>query len=428
MGHVANRPAVGCQGDGSPYTEEFATVGVALLLMLLSNLPPPGRYRIWWVLVGGLAVAASATVWSLTHRPATQNALEVFLSMAAVLFINDMLPDHDKGDWISRWPLIGLTATVIVFSHDPLIAVLAILVAAPLAGLLNGQSLLGQVTKTAWWFVACGLGLFAFGAVVNAGHGAFALGAGVVIVVYAAAENYVIAALGFRGRLAGLGPTDRIDEFAAPFVFGGIGAIYALSWRSSQFGSLDLDGGQLAVMAAIGIVIGYLLGGTIANLWRGVDRIRGRTALLVVLVGLGVVVLPRGLGLALVTVAVGAVLVVAVRARTVGGIVSCVGALANLAVVQLNGGMPTNASAFFRLVGPAGYARHASHTYLENLNTKLAALDDRIVLPHPLPFAEVLSAGDLILIIGLVALIVERMLPRPGVTRENVIDDGLTAA
>jgi len=105
-----------------------------------------------------------------------------------------------------------------------------------------------------------------------------------------------------------------------------------------------------------------------------------------------------------------------------------VGALANLAVVQLNGGMPTNASAFFRLVGPAGYARHASHTYLENLNTKLAALDDRIVLPHPLPFAEVLSAGDLILIIGLVALIVERMLPRPGVTRENVIDDGLTAA
>ncbi len=339
--------------------------------------------------------------------------------MAAVLFINDMLPDREKGGWISRWPLIGLTATVIVFSHDPLIAVLAILVAAPLAGLVKGQPFLGQVTKTAWWLVACGLGLLVFVAVVNAGHAGLALGTGVLIFVYAAAENYVIGALGFRTRRAGLSPINRLDEFAAPFVFGGMGAIYALSWRSSQFGH---DGGQLAVMATIGTVIGYLLGGTIANLWRGVDSIRGRTAWLVVLVGLGVVVLPRGLELAVVTVAVTAVLVVALRARTVGGIIGCVGGLANLAVVQLNGGMPTNASAFFHLVGPAGYARYASQTYLETLNTKLAALDDRIVLPHPLPFAEVLSVGDIVLITGLVILFVERMLARPKVTRENAMN------
>ena len=390
--------------------------------MWLSNVPPPGRYRIWSVWVGGLATAAGAMVWSLTHRPPTHNALEELLSMAAVLFINDMLPDREKEGRISRWPLIGLTATVIVFSRDPLIAVLAILMAAPLAGLLKGHSLLGQVTNTAWWLVACGLGLLTFGAVMNAGHAGFAIGAGVLIVVYAAAENYVIGALGFRKRRRGLGPTDRLDEFAAPFVFAGMGAIYALSWRSSQFGPLDLDGGQLALMAAIGIVIGYLLGGTIANLWRGVDTIRGRTTWLVVLVGLGVVILPRGLELAAVTAAVAAVLLVAVRARTVGGIISCVGGLANLAVVQLNGGMPTNASAFFRLVGPAGYARYASQTYLETFNTKLAALDDRIVLPHPLPFAEVLSVGDIVLITGLVILIVERMLARPKVTRENAIN------
>jgi Family of unknown function (DUF5317) len=396
--------------------------------MLLWNLPPPGRYRIWWVWVGGLAIAASATAWSLTHRPATHNALEVFLSMAALLFINDVLPDHEKGGWISRWPLIGLTATVIVFSRDPLTAVLAILVAAPLAGLLNGHSLMGQVTKTAWWLVACGLGLLAFGGVANAFHGGFALGAGVLIVVYAAAENYVIAALGFRGRLAELGPTDRIDEFAAPFVFGGIGAIYALSWRSSQFGSLDLDGGQLAVMAAIGVVIGYLLGGTIANLWRGLDSVRGRTPFVIVFIALGIVLLPRGLELAVVTFAVAAVLVVAVRARSIGGILGCLGGLANLAVVQLNGGMPTNASAFFHLVGPAGYARYASRTYLETMSTKLAALDDRIVFPHPLPFAEVLSVGDLVLMVGLTVLIVERMLARPRAAREKVINDRLTAA
>ena len=397
--------------------------------MWLSNLPPPGRYRIWWVWVGGLATAAGAIAWSLTHRPPTHTALEVLLSMAAVLFINDMLPDREQEGWISRLPLIGLTATVIVFSPDPLIAVLAILMAAPLAGLLKGHSLLGQVTNTAWWLVACGLGLLTFGAVMNAGHAGFALGTGILIVVYAAAENYVIGALGFRPRRAGLRPTDRLDEFTAPFVFGGMGAIYALSWRSSRFGPLDLDGGQLALMAAIGIVIGYLLGGTIANLWRGVDSIRGRTTLLVILVGLGALILPRGLELAVVTAAVAAVLFVAVRARTVGGIISCVGGLANLAVVQLNGGMPTNASAFFRLVGPAGYARYANQTYLETFNTKLAALDDRIVLPHPLPFAEVLSVGDIVLITGLVILIVERMLARSpkGLTRERDQRGGLIA-
>ena len=56
------------------------------------------------------------------------------------------------------------------------------------------------------------------------------------------------------------------------------------------------------------------------------------------------------------------------------------------------------------------------------MTTKLAALDDRIVLPHPLPFAEVLSIGDIVLITGLVILIVERMLARPKVTRENAIN------
>ncbi|TMD45662.1 MAG: hypothetical protein E6I86_14415 [Chloroflexi bacterium] len=44
------------------------------------------------------------------------------------------------------------------------------------------------------------------------------------------------------------------------------------------------------------------------------------------------------------------------------------------------------------------------------------------VLPHPLPFAEVLSIGDIVLITGLVILIVERMLARRKVTRENAIN------
>jgi Family of unknown function (DUF5317) len=395
--------------------------------MSRSNLPP-GRLVVLSVWVGGLAAAAVATVWSLTHQSATDGVVEPFLSMAAFLLLNDILPGHGSRDWISRWPLIGLTATVIVFSRDPLIAVLAILVAAPLAGLLTGQSLLGQLTKTAWWLVACGVGLLAFGVAVHAAHAGFVLGAGILILVYALGENYVMVALGFRRVGAGSCAMDRLDAFAAPFLFGGLGSIYALYWQSSRLGSLGFDLGQLAVVASIGIVVGYLLGGTIPNLWRGIDRIPGRTVLLVVLVGIGVIVLPSGLGSALLAVATVVTLVLAVRTWTIGGALACVGGLANLAVRQLNGGMPTDASAFFHLVGPAGYARYASQTYLDDVNTKLPLLDDRIVLPYPFPFAEVLSIGDLIIMIGLVVLIVERMQARPRVAGEKVIDDGLTAA
>jgi hypothetical protein len=348
--------------------------------------------------------------------------------MAAVLFISGMLPDHGNLDWIGPWPLVGLTATVIVFSHDPLIAVLAVLVAAPLAGLTKGQSLLGQVTTTGWWLLACGTGLLVYGLVANAGHGGFILGSGVLIVVYAIGENYVLVTLGFRRRGTRSGQIDRLDEIAAPFVFGCLGAIYALSWRSSQFGSLNLDEGQLAILASLGILGGSLLGGTVANLWRGMDRLSSRMVLLVILVGLGSVILPGGLALLIVTAAVAVVLAVSVRARSLGGAIACIGGLANLVVVQLNGGMPTDASAFFRLVGPAGYARYAPHTYLETLDAKLPLLDDRIVLPHPFPFAEVLSVGDLVLALGLAMLIVERMLARPRFAGEGVINDGLTAA
>ena len=201
-----------------------------------------------------------------------------------------------------------------------------------------------------------------------------------------------------------------------------MGAIYAISWRSSEFGHSALQAGKLAVIASIGIVAGYLLGGTIKNLWRGVDRIRARTVFLVVIVGVGIRVLPSGLALAVAILAVTAILILCLRARILGGMICCVGALANLGMVQLNGAMPIDASAFFRLVGPAGYARYASQTYLDTSNTKLPLLDDRIVLPHPFPFAEVLSIGDLFVVIGLVVLIVERMLTHPQVTRENAID------
>lgn len=422
------RAVAGRSPDGHPapkFTEESAALGVVSSVMSLSDLRLAGRYPMLWVWAGGLAVATAATAWSLTHGPATQRALEAFLSMAALLFINDMLPGHGNQAWVSRWPVIGLTATVVVFFHDPLSAVLAVLVAAPIAGLINGQSIFGQVTKTALWLLACGMGLLVFGVVVYAGHRGVIIGSGVLVLVYAVAEYCIMAVLASSQPGSGSGILHRLDEICAPFLFGGIGALYALSWRSPQFGSLNLDGGQMMIVASLGIVIGWLLGGSTANLWHAMERVTNRIVVLVALVGLAVIFLPRGLGLPMLTLAVITLLAVSVRARTLGGAFACIGGLANLIVIQLNGGMPTNASAFFRLVGPAHYAQYAGRTYLENANTRLPVLDDRVVVPHPFPFAEVLSAGDMILGIGLMVLIVERMISSRKVAVGNVTDDGL---
>ena len=390
-------------------------------------LPRHRALAIWGL---GAVVGVGSTVWSLSHQvPHHYEAtLEMFLSMAAILFINEVLPDHGSIDWITGWPLLGLTATAIVFWRDPLIAVLTILMAAPLAGLVKGQSIMGQVTKTAWWLIAFGLGLLLLVATSYVGGGASLLGTGFLIVGFGLTGNYVRIAVLKPAATSQRGFFNSLETILEPFVASAGGAIYGLSWHTPQLGSLDLDGGQLALVAGIGIVIGYLLGGRVARLWLGLDAIPAAIPLAVLILGIGVLVLPRRVELALVTLAVSTVLVVAVRARVIGGILVCLGGLANLIVDELNGGMPIDPSAFFSLVGPSGYARYASHTYLESASTKLPLLDDRILMPHPLPFAEVLSVGDLILVIGLAVLIVERMLGGRGAAREKPQHESLSAA
>ncbi|HSO94270.1 MAG TPA: DUF5317 family protein, partial [Candidatus Dormibacteraeota bacterium] len=117
------------------------------------------------------------------------------------------------------------------------------------------------------------------------------------------------------------------------------------------------------------------------------------------------------------------------RRRTTGGILACVGALANLLVTQLNGGgMPVEAGAFFRLVGPATYLRYAPQTNLESVKTVLAVLDDRIVLPHPFPFAAVFSLGDIMLAVGLVVFTVERLVTQPRVVTDKLPSQRRNAA
>jgi len=368
----------------------------------------------------GLAAAAGATAWSLSHGPSTPASLAFFLSMAALLLINDMLPDADGNQGVSRWPVAGLTATVLVYSGDPVIVMLAVLAAAPLAGLVRRESVQGQLAKVASWFIASGLGLLVFGATTNLFHGGLITGSVVLILFYAGCDHILTCVFAVRERRSPPRWRRRLDAIFTATFFGCMGVFYALSRLSYQFSSLGRNVGLIAVTVSIGLVAGCLLGGTIARVWRRADGVTGRTGSLVAVLGLGIFLLPGSLARALGTAAALIFFVVSLRKRTLGGTLACLGALSNLVVVQLNGGrMPVEAGAFFGLVGPKGYAQYAARTNLESVKTALSALDDRILLPHPFPFAAVWSAGDIMLAVGFVVFTVELMITRPRVITDK---------
>jgi Family of unknown function (DUF5317) len=373
-----------------------------------------GRYIMLSVWAAGLAAAAGATFWSLSHGPTTAAGLGLFLSMAALLLVNDMVPTEDGNDGVIEWPVAGLTATVLVFAGDPIITMLAVVAAAPLAGLVRRESVQSQVTKVAWWFIGAALGLLVFGVITNFFRAGLITGSVGLVLFYALCEyclNWVFP-VGDRRPTPRL--TRQLGAIFTPTFFGSLGAFYGLSRLSSQFGSLGRHVGLIAVMVSIGLTVGCLLGGTISSVWRWMDTITGRGTFLVAVLGLSIFLLPGRLSLAVGTAAGLRFLVVCLRIRTVGGALACVGAIANLVVVQLNGGrMPIDAGAFFRLVGPTGYARYAPSTNLESVKTLLSMLDDRFVLPHPFPFAGVFSVGDIMLGVGLVVLTVEGMITQP---------------
>lgn len=382
------------------------------------------------VWAGGLAAAAGATGWWLSHGPATRATLDLFLALVALLFIADVFPDQEGGHvWQSRWPLVGLTPTVMVFSRDPLVVMLAVLAAAPLAGLVQCESVQRQVTRLAWWLIASGSGLLIFGLVVNALHGGLIVGSMVLIVFFVLSDYCVTWIFRAHDPAPALGLLRRLDAVFAPLFFACLGALYGLSRLTSQFGFFARHGGLIAVLISIGLVLGCFLGGTIASVWRRADGVTSRTGFLIAVLGLGIFLLPGRLALALGTATALIFLVVSLRKRTPGGALACFGALVNLVVVQLNGGrMPVEAGAFFGLVGPEGYAQYAARTNLESVKTALSALDDRILLPHPFPFAAVWSAGDIMLAVGLVVFTVELMITRPRVITEHAAGHRRTAA
>lgn len=95
-----------------------------------------------------------------------------------------------------------------------------------------------------------------------------------------------------------------------------------------------------------------------------------------------------------------------------------VGAIANFAVIVLNGGqMPASPEAWQALTGVAAVpTTDFSNSALSGASTALAFLGDNFVLPRPLPLANIFSIGDVLIGLGGALFVLQsmhgRILPR----------------
>jgi Family of unknown function (DUF5317) len=171
----------------------------------------------------------------------------------------------------------------------------------------------------------------------------------------------------------------------------------------------------------VGLLVGKLLGGSLSAL----SEVRIHWMGLALIGLLGQVVLfsdqvTARIGSAGPALYVGStLLVLAALLRNLklpGFAVISVGAFLNLIAILTNGGyMPSSPDAWAALNGVAqlpktGYTNSA----LIGPNTPLPFLGDVFYLPHPIPFANVFSIGDVVIAIGAVWFLVAAMRGRAG--------------
>jgi hypothetical protein len=164
-----------------------------------------------------------------------------------------------------------------------------------------------------------------------------------------------------------------------------------------------------------GLILGLLPGGSFTGLatlrirWGGV--ILGGLLVQVVLFSAPVAERVHEIGPLIYMASTGAVLGAVLRNwRIVGLPIVAVGAASNAAAIIANGGfMPTAAGAMAVLgtTFPTSYSNSSVAAH-----PALAGLTDIFAIPHPIPFANVFSIGDVIIAIGVATVIVAAMRER----------------
>lgn len=174
-----------------------------------------------------------------------------------------------------------------------------------------------------------------------------------------------------------------------------------------------------------GLAAGILLGGSVSNLRHA--RYKGETVLLVALAAQAAAPLLAGSLSEEVTwtyyvwlssFALVALVALANR-RQLGSLAIAAGATMNMLVIALNRGMPVSshamtAAGYTGEPSSAFYGAEALLHHVSNADTRLMVLADVMPIPGPPAVQSVVSVGDLLLAVGLVAFISAAMLGSPG--------------
>ena len=360
------------------------------------------RVLLW---IAGLAALFAATAgWVLPAKP--YPAPWAWISFIGMCIVDDFLLGSKEDARWGELPKITLLAAIIVFRRHPEITLLVAVVAAPLGGLLKGQTWSTQLTATAQWILAAVFGAVTFRLVGFGDTPHFLAATAALMVVYYALGPVLGARL--QATLTG---TDFWRAFAVQRRLAisllVAGALLALAWRTSWLEPAALKVADGALVTVAGIFVGFLLGGR-------ASRVLGRSAAIPVrpLVAAGAVLLlseftpsplswllPLGLA-----VAAG---IWAVWRRIYPIATVALGAYCNEVVRAANGGgMPVEGHDVL-----AAVSSRANTYVLAGPHTNFAWLDDRFTLPPPFP--GIASAGDILIAVGMAWLVATLMLRRP---------------
>jgi len=215
-----------------------------------------------------------------------------------------------------------------------------------------------------------------------------------------------------------VGGTVAIDRRAARPVrglaAGLLGSLLALAWRTPASGPFMLRLGEVAILAVIGVTVGFAMGGRPQDLLQRRVHLRGMPVLAIV-GGVGLVVSTRVDGEASTLLAVGGIALIGLHALLNRWFpVACMllGAMGNEAARLVNGGrMPVDtASLPPTVVDGLGDLGQTSTYQAANAETHLGWLADHFPLA---PFPGVASSGDGVIALGIIWIFASLTASRP---------------
>lgn len=348
------------------------------------DLRRPGLSAAIWA--AGLAALLGMVVYSqATATPYPTSWPWLTFGAMAILEQAVMTP---AGDRSSPTVSIVLVAAIIMFRKHPDITAMVTAAAGLAGGLLARLSWHAVLTRSAWLLLLGAAGT-----------------ACIRLVGYNDSPHFVAATAGLV--LVYVGTVIAINRSLAwplrGLVAAVLGSLLALAWRTPATGPLMLRLGEVAILALMGMTIGFAMGGRPQDVLQRRMRLRG-LPVLAILGGVGLVLSTRITGQSSTLLAIAGIASIGFHALVNRWFpVACMllGALANEVVRLANGGrMPVETNTLPPgVVDELGNLSQTSTYQAANAGTHLAWLADRFPLA---PFPGVASAGDAVIALGII--------------------------